>query len=227
MATAVTTSQDLLMSALVDFYEKSNNVAKILPIIRKRANISLRLLDWFVTNYAKKKDISYHVKESDPKPFNVYLNYKAQLKAFSKRQFDPFCRRERIQFTYDPSQSPIDTTVGQLNFFRWCIQQAVLDYVIDHLKVIEEDMMVSAKKKPGKSVIEEDTKPKDEDTKPKDEDTKLKDEDTKLKDEQDKDKDKKQHVVKKKTLKPKRKELSISASRNMTKQHTRVIVSFN
>lgn len=58
--------------------------------------------------------------------FIVYLNYKSQLKAFSKKLFDPFCRRERIQFQIG-TQEPFVTTVGQLNFFRWAFEKNILD----------------------------------------------------------------------------------------------------
>ena len=80
--------QSLLMSTLTKFYSNQINVNRMLPIIKQKTNISLRVLDWFVTNYSKKNDIVY---ELDNKLyFNVYLSYKAQLKAYSKKQFDPF-----------------------------------------------------------------------------------------------------------------------------------------
>ena len=44
------------------------------------------------------------------------------------KQFDPFCRRDRIQFNYGKDKYII-TTVGQLNFFRWAIENKVLDYI--------------------------------------------------------------------------------------------------
>ncbi len=33
--------------------------------------------------------------------------------------------------------------MGQLNFFRWAIENKVLNYIKDHLEEIEEDMNVS------------------------------------------------------------------------------------
>ena len=68
---------------------------------------------------------------------NVFLNYKAQLKSFSKKQFDPFCRRERISFKYNENDSVV-TTVGQLNFFKWSIENDILKYIGNNLKDIEE-----------------------------------------------------------------------------------------
>ena len=74
-------------------------------------------MDWFVTNYSKKHNICYLTKNNKNINFIVYLDYKNQLKAYSKKQFDPFCRRERISFN-DINNNEIITTVGQLNFFQ-------------------------------------------------------------------------------------------------------------
>jgi hypothetical protein len=77
------------------------------------------------------------------KQFNVYLNYKTQLKAYSKKQFDPFQRRERISFEVQNANNEkqkIVTTIGQLNFFRWAIQNNILEYAERNVKDIEKDM---------------------------------------------------------------------------------------
>lgn len=142
--------QNLLMNSLETFFKKKENLDVIMPIINGQSKISLRVMDWFVTNYSKKNNISYLINKdgniinsiSDNqtgKEFVVYLDYKLQLKGYQKKQFDPFCRRSRINFYYDGDKS-IVTTVGQLNFFRWTIQNSVLTYISDHLEEIESDM---------------------------------------------------------------------------------------
>ena len=117
------------------------------PIITGESKLSLRIIDWFVTNYAKKHNVMYcvqHIEDNElvKKQFIVHMNYKSQLKAYSKKQFDPFCRRERIAFYYTQNNSNecIYTTVGQLNFFRWAIRYKILDYIMNNLKYIECDM---------------------------------------------------------------------------------------
>ena len=149
--------QDLLMESLTDFFTENNNIDYMLPIVNGNSNISLRIIDWFVTNYAKKNNISYYtnhlmdvqeggkiVNKPVTRQFIVYLNYKSQLKAYSKKQFDPFCRRERISFYYD-KENELVTTVGQLNFFRWAIENHVLEYIGDNLEDIEKDMNQSVR----------------------------------------------------------------------------------
>jgi hypothetical protein len=138
----MSSKEELLMHSLSMFYENKENIDMILPIINQKSNISLRLLDWFVTNYSKKNKTIYKVKKES---FNVHLNYKDQLKSYSKKQFDPFCRRDRIVYRYNASNDEITTTVGQLCFFRWAIQNKVLDFVEDYYKTIELDMNISYK----------------------------------------------------------------------------------
>ena len=148
---------DLLMSSLAKFYNKQN-MNKVLPIIEGNSDISLRLIDWFVTNYSKKNStiITKTTNTNNIIHFNVYLSYRSQLKAYSKQQFDPFRRRDRITFVYDrdgKNQKSIETTVGQLNFFKWVLQNNLLDYITEHYESIEADMIQTQKShtraKPG------------------------------------------------------------------------------
>ena len=160
MTTILSTKQGLLMKPLADFYRDTGVVSKIVPILNGSHPISLRIIDWFATNYSKKNNISYAVSKTKNgnlynEQFIVYLNYKNQLKAYSKKQFDPFCRRERIQHIYDGDKILI-TTVGQLNFFRWALENNIIDYIEANIEVIENDMNKNIrknyskkKKKPG------------------------------------------------------------------------------
>ena len=69
----------------------------------------------------------------------MHLNYKNQLRAYSKKQFDPFCRRERIHFYYN-TENYLVTTVGQLNFFKWIIENKIITYMQENIDKIETDM---------------------------------------------------------------------------------------
>ena len=136
----ISSKKDLLMQSLISFFTNRTNLDQVVPIISGHSHISLRILDWFVTNYSKKNNIHYQITVNNKiKNFIVYLDYKAQLKAYSKKQFDPFCRRERISFI-DHDMNELITTVGQLNFFRWAIENNILEYIIENYDVIESDM---------------------------------------------------------------------------------------
>jgi len=127
--------RELLIVSLQRFYSSRTDLEKLIPILQGEGDISLRLIDWFVTNYAKKHHVSYILAEQE---FIVYLNYKSQLKAFSKKLFDPFCRRERILFQCG-SHPPFETTVGQLNFFRWAFEKQILHYIRSNLTAIVQE----------------------------------------------------------------------------------------
>jgi hypothetical protein len=136
----ISSKKDLLMQSLIHFFSNRIYLDKVVPIITGKSNISLRILDWFVTNYSKKNNINYQITVNNKiKNFIVYLDYKSQLKAYSKRQFDPFCRRERISFI-DHDNNELITTVGQLNFFRWSIENNILDHIEENYTIIENDM---------------------------------------------------------------------------------------
>jgi hypothetical protein len=151
----VTDSKDLLMISLSKFYNIKNNINKIIPLIEQNSDISLRLVDWFVTNYSKKQNtVITKEKNGNIIHFNVYLSYRNQLKAFSKEKFDPFRRNEHIIFYYDIDKN-VETTHGQLNFFRWVIQNDILEYIIEHKKEIEHDMLSTQKQNQNKKKDEE------------------------------------------------------------------------
>ena len=145
---------NVLLTSLQNYYSDNRNASKLLEILKEEDNkISLRIIDWFVTNYSKKNNIYYSIFETPTKKktfvcennkilrqFNTYHAYKSQLKSFSKKKFDPFCRRDRI--TFDCNGSPIETTVGQLNFFKWAIDNLIIDYIKNNYLEIEDDMNI-------------------------------------------------------------------------------------
>jgi iron uptake system EfeUOB component EfeO/EfeM len=73
------------------------------------------------------------------KRFKVYVDYKLKLKAYSKRRFDPFCRWDRITIPYG-NGTFIQTTIGQLNFFKWALENGVVAYIEKNYAAIEDDM---------------------------------------------------------------------------------------
>ena len=137
MSANYTTQNDLLMTNLMKFYEEDNNLEKMLKIINGESPISLRIIDWFATNYAKKFFTVYEVGVN--RRFKVYMDYKLKLKAYSKRRFDPFCRWDRISIPYG-NGTFIQTTIGQLNFFKWALENGVVAYIEAHYATIEDDM---------------------------------------------------------------------------------------
>lgn len=240
----LTGKQVVLLIPLTKFFAQKENIKKLKDIIEGQSKLSLRLIDWFVTNYSKKKYVMYNLKkyskvskyqslknssktqvgydsgffplekednsqsqknsktdkqeelDEDIELFNDYFNvfndYRAQLKSLNKRNFDPFCRRSRIKFHYGKNKDDfIITTVGQLNFFKWAIENYILEYISDHLETIDEDMNNNID----------------------------------LKKYNDKSKKKKKETVK--PTRAKRKELSISASKSFMIHKVKTIIEFS
>jgi len=217
----ITSRKELLMESLESFFNNPEHVIKIIPIIMGNRKISLRIIDWFVTNYSKKNNTTYFIDKNKKSILNdiskyepgtcdefiVYINYKLQLKAYSKKQFDPFCRRSRIDYYYNKhnlldyikknnldvpnikqyletnDESYFTTTTGQLNFFRWIINNKIIDYILLNIKEIDKDMNTSYRKQ----------YPKKRDT----------------------------------SSRKKRNELSLSATKSLSKSNVNVIVTFN
>lgn len=127
----IQSQEQWVLHRLERFYSVPENLEKVSAILNGTSNLSLRLIDWFVTNYAKKFNVAFMT----PKQYViVYLSYKSHLKAYSKKMFDPFCRCKRIKF------KGLDTTVGQLNFFEWVITDEILSYLETHRDAVHADM---------------------------------------------------------------------------------------
>jgi hypothetical protein len=201
MSSGYTTQNDLLLNNLIEFYKRDNNLDNMLKIITGESKISLRIVDWFATNYAKKYYTLYDIELPDKKTeegtsntdqtsakvvkrFKVYIDYKLKLKAYSKARFDPFCRWERISIPYK-NGTFIETTIGQLNFFKWALENKIIKFIEENYDEIEQDMNSRNSTSKRKELVDNS-----------------------------------------KTRK-KREELSISASKSIKKEKVEIIVNFN
>lgn len=196
---ALNTQNSLLLNNLMDFYNKNNNLEKMMKIINGESEISLRIVDWFVTNFAKKYYTVYELSQSlgennSNTRFKVYNDYKLKLKAYSKKRFDPFCRWERISIPYNENQL-METTIGQLNFFKWAIENKIVDYIKNNYDTIENDMNkrnITTKKRA-----------------------------TLVNDSNDK------HEITNSKTRKRREELSVSACKTIKKEDVKIVVKFN
>jgi hypothetical protein len=191
----------------MDFYENKDRLRQMMGIINGESKISLRIVDWFVTNYAKMKYTIYELpstREGDNsvQRFKVYNDYKLKLKAYSKRRFDPFCRWERISIPYE-NNTCMETTIGQLNFFKWAIEHNIINYITENYDVIEQDMnsrnSISKKKNSPSNREDDETEVSNI--------TLISDKNGKTR--------------------KKREELSVSACKCIKKENVKIVVSFN
>ena len=232
---------NVLFCALQKFYEQcpSDDKQMFLDIINGKSKMSLRIIDWFITNYTKKFNIIYYIpkkkrsvkRRMSPKNnyyesshldqassvdrFIVYLRYRSQLKSYNKANFDPFCRNDRITGWGDDGD--IVTTIGQLNFFRWAIENRVLEYINDNLEDIEIDMNTNIKKNLKKN--KKSLKSKKEGGKQPEQEV-VNNSDSEAVIESDK-------VSEIKSLKKKRRELSKCATKTLNKHRGAIVLDFN
>lgn len=139
----------LLMKPLTEFYKEQKYIDEIKMIVNQESIVSLRILDWFITNYSKKiKTVVSNTGGGGKENIDVYTNYKLMLKAFSKKIFDPFCRKNKMIFYYGTNDTEfIETSCGQLCFFKWCFENGIIEFVKNNLTIIENDMKNSLKSK--------------------------------------------------------------------------------
>src|SRR5271170_7543440 len=143
-------NSDVRLETLKKFYRNKKYLTTFIEIVtgtHVQKKLSLRMFDWVATNYTKKYNVLYKLS-GHISLFDVHNDYQAQLKAFTKKHFDPFCRDDRILFRYKKGGLPthLETTIAQLNFFKWAISNKVVEYVLDNFDSIFKDMNNANKK---------------------------------------------------------------------------------
>jgi len=136
----IESKSDLLLKTLKNYFTEEK-FKMVLPIITGNSKISLRVIDWFVTNYSKKNQIIYKITENNEECYiNIYNHYRSQLNAYGKKYIDPFCRgKERILFNVSDAQC-VMSNLSQINFFKWAVQYKVLEYIDKNYDLIVKDM---------------------------------------------------------------------------------------
>ncbi len=157
--------KELLLSSLSIFYDKNEKYLNILKmIIDGKHQLSLRMIDWLITIYAKNNNMVYWINLNDDKIYydlpednsnnfkkiNLYLDYRSQLKSFKKINFDSFRRHDRISFISNKGTT-LETTIGQLNFFKWAFNNRVINYAIENQKIIYDNMSKNSYKRTMKN----------------------------------------------------------------------------
>ena len=108
--------------------------AVLVPMIDatdQRVEPSLRIIDWFVTNYSKSHGVCIG-------GVNIHADYIDTRKHYMCRNFDPF--RRNLKLSFDAEEGRRTTTVGQLNFICWAFAQGVLQFCRDYRDDIDRDM---------------------------------------------------------------------------------------
>ncbi len=158
--------EEVLLTSLIRFYKKEPKYLNMISdVSRQKTSISLREMDYTVTNYSYNNKVKYKLDSGEE--FNMYIDYKNQLRGFSKRCLDPFRRRQRIFLdyetltpiflndaevnTYEQREDGLVTTIGQLNFFKWALNNDVIKYCFENKEAIDREMELADNKKKEKN----------------------------------------------------------------------------
>lgn len=123
------------------FNEHPDDLDVFVKTLRRQTGVSLRAIDWAVTNFSRRHRLSIYYRGL---PLDLNNDYKRHLLIHTKRNFDAFARRKRITIMLQPGNQTLSTTVGQLNFFRWLFERNIHAKIHELKAEIESDMKADA-----------------------------------------------------------------------------------
>lgn len=146
----ISRKDEVLLTSVLEWYNRdSSRVQQFSDIVKHKNGLSLRIIDWLITNFSKKVSVAI---ETRGLPSDLYRDYHKNLSAHNKKNFDPFARRQRICVQLFGEEQRF-STIGQLNFFRWFLQKNLCEFLLENKPVIEKHMREyenSVKKRPSK-----------------------------------------------------------------------------
>lgn len=146
------TREKLLMYKLGKFYRKKHRLEKIASILEdKNKIISLRIIEWFVLQYSRKNQVLYPILNSKGQIRNcvyVYQSYKNTLKSFHGKYFSVFSRTDPIIVEYKENNEckKIKITIAQLNFFKWILENNILNFIKKNFNKLASKLYKSKRK---------------------------------------------------------------------------------
>lgn len=166
MYSNIETQKESLKKKLLKYYSDQNKLEIVSKLVNESTyegkKMSLRLIEWGISNYAKQHYVVYNLEQLNVKGvtetvrFKLNDNYTTKLNGYHKHFFDPCCREERITIPYGENTF-METTLGQLNFFHWAIENKVLDFIKENYDDISEDMHLRSKKTSLKNISNNNT----------------------------------------------------------------------
>lgn len=139
----LTERERCLLARLEREYSVDVADAILLPFAQNTSPISLRLLDWAVVNWSKKR-VVVCASTFEGHATNVHMAYRRTLAYWRRRLFDPFRRRARVRVR-DGQGCTYETTLGQANFVLFAHRSGILAYVLRNATEIERDMNACSK----------------------------------------------------------------------------------
>jgi hypothetical protein len=160
--TKIISKEESMIGKLLEFFKTEANFDILYELLKneksRKNKMSLRLINWFVTNYAKHYTIRYKNNTNicdgittlaslfipSQTNFLVWIEYEKELASEGKEYFDAFRRGANIGKLIElefSSEKKLQTTIAQLNFFRWAIRNNIITYIAQNVNVIYKDMI--------------------------------------------------------------------------------------
>lgn len=145
-----------LKDLLFNFYDKLNPhvyddiYTTINMSARKDNNLSIRTIEYAIKEYSKQnnsKSIDIYGNK-----INIYESFINSKNSYSSwRKFEFYRRGDIINYQYphmynDDMFSRLKTTTGQLNMFKWLVENNILDFIRKNMVHIQEAMYKYNKK---------------------------------------------------------------------------------
>lgn len=127
---------DLKLKQKVEDFFTLAKFKLILPILMGEDTISMSMIYYTVTSYSK--EFSPYVIVNGKEVY-IHRSYRSKLQVYAKDNFDAFCRQVKYPFYYEDDKY-IVTTIGQLNFYKWCLEINLLDYIRENFNEIKLHM---------------------------------------------------------------------------------------
>lgn len=127
-----------LLAESVDEYYRSDPAReeRLQQVLNRQAGFSLRDIDWYVTNMSARKPQIFRHRRTG-RIVDVNSDYKDVLRCYHKASFDSFKRR-------GPDTKD---DLKQRNFFRWALENGIVDHVAENIQEIKDDMSEMKKKR--------------------------------------------------------------------------------
>lgn len=137
--------EQLLVTNCLTFFSNPKNMTKMYDIVVRKEPMSLRMLDHAIVNWSRENDIYFWQEGKEHnKFFDIHNSYKNMLCHYTKKYFDPFRRHCHLTVQLKDSVTGLTeefaTTVGQLSFFKWLIEEDIVIFIEAHLAEIKSWM---------------------------------------------------------------------------------------
>ncbi len=150
MSSCYQRQHDLQKQGVIDYFTKDpGNWDIVYEYLRKDKvpRYSRRFWDYLVTEYSRTHNCQYPLvrENGETVMFNIYHSAQTLLLGVHKRGLDAFNRRNSYLkeggcFVFGHGEKRVNTSVCQLNFFRWLVQNKVHLYGEQHEIPIKKEM---------------------------------------------------------------------------------------